>query len=134
MVVSADSVQNPGNVYGMYLAHWFRDRRSLAHTPCSTGDWKEEIFLLDERGSTAIRKAICKHVCFFLICTAVVTGCLIFQLWVNMEANYSFICVELTLGSTHWGFVCLHYLDICHKSMRGARSGVQALQTLSVGL
>lgn len=70
----------------------------------------------------------------FLICTAVVTGCLIFLLWVNVEANYSFICVELTLGSTHRGFVCLHYLDICHKSMRGARSGEQALQTLSVGL
>lgn len=65
----------------------------------------------------------------FLICTAIVTGCLIFLLWVYMEVNYSFISVELTLVSTHRGFVCLHYLDIRHTSARGAWSGVQALQT-----
>lgn len=132
-MVSAYSVQNPalcaaGNVYGMYLAPWFSDMRSLAHTQHSTGEWKEQTSLLDEKASTAILKTICKHVCFSIY-TVIVTGCLIFLLWVHMEADYKFICGESTLWSTHRGFVCLRYLDTCHKNAHGAWSGVQELET-----
>lgn len=79
---------------------------------------KKQKFILDGKAQTSIHKTIQKHF-FFLINIVIVTACLIFLLWVNMGTNYRFICVELTLWSTHRGFLYLHYLDICHKNMHG---------------
>ena len=84
---------------------------------------------MDGKAQTPIHKTIHKH--SFLINTVIVAACLIFLLWVNMGANYSFICVELTLRSTHRGFVFLHYLDICHKNMPGMEAeALQMAETL----
>lgn len=97
------------------------------HRHCRPDKWKEKAFLSSKKTSTPVHKTFAKHFCF-PIYTVILPACLIFLPWVNMEANYSFICVELTLWSTHQGFVCLRYLDICQENAHGAWLVVPALQ------